>query len=71
MAENQAQQATMLGPYRVLDLTDERGEIASMIGGSVLALDVAKVASPYKNKVQLPDSLTELPWKLDVPCRYR
>ena len=35
----------MLSPYRVLDLTDERGELASMILGD-LGADVIKVEPP-------------------------
>ena len=42
MEENTKQPATMLSPYRVLDLTDERGEIAGMVLGD-LGADVIKV----------------------------
>ncbi len=35
----------MLSPYRVLDLTDDRGELASMILGD-LGADVIKVEPP-------------------------
>lgn len=45
MEENTKQPATMLSPYRVLDLTDERGEIAGMVLGD-LGADVIKVEPP-------------------------
>jgi crotonobetainyl-CoA:carnitine CoA-transferase CaiB-like acyl-CoA transferase len=45
MEENTEQPATMLSPYRVLDLTDERGEIAGMVLGD-LGADVIKVEPP-------------------------
>ena len=42
MSEDVDQPAGMLSPYRVLDLTDERGEIAGMVLGD-LGADVIKV----------------------------
>jgi crotonobetainyl-CoA:carnitine CoA-transferase CaiB-like acyl-CoA transferase len=45
MSENRTQPASMLSPYRVLDLTDDRGEIAAMVLGD-LGADVIKVEPP-------------------------
>jgi crotonobetainyl-CoA:carnitine CoA-transferase CaiB-like acyl-CoA transferase len=42
MDEDRTQPAAMLSPYRVLDLTDERGEIAAMVLGD-LGADVIKI----------------------------
>ncbi len=45
MIENPNEQTGMLSPYRVLDLTDERGEIAGMVLGD-LGADVIKIEPP-------------------------
>ena len=45
MPNNRQLPASMLSPYRVLDLTDDRGEIAAMVLGD-LGADVIKVEPP-------------------------
>lgn len=51
----------MLGPYRVLDLTDERGEIAGMVLGD-LGADVIRIEPPGGSPARFRG-----PWMQDAP----
>ena len=64
----------MLGPYRVLDLTDERGEIAGMVLGD-LGADGIRVETPDGSPARRhgpmlasgEESLRSLLWGLKTP----